>query len=228
MKQVKVTMVATGELIYKGILDESETYCYGYDATIPKMMFNLPTKCFNNTVFKVSETKLDDNVLALLLRYKDLNEELEVLTEDKLNLEVSELSKGSTRYAVILNLIAANMENIDEVEVEFRTFTKGLLSKREEMLTILKDGTNMETSLIKAEGTITIYGSMSDVTNRIKRMYNESCRTEFWKHSVKLDGDYEQVDAEITLYRYLDSEFTMDDAKALNSNYKLLKNILER
>lgn len=228
MKQVKVTMVATGELIYKGILDESETYCYGYDATIPKMMFNLPTKCFNNTVFKVSETKLDDNVLALLLRYKDLNEELEVLTEDKLNLERSELSKGSTNYADILNLIAANKESIDEVEVEFRTFTKELLAKREEMLKVLKEDTDMETSLVKAEGKITIFGSMLAVTQRVQRMYTESCRTGLWNHNVKLEGDYEQVEAEITLYRYLDSEFTMDDAKALNSNYKLLKNILER
>ena len=228
MKQVKVTMVATGELIYKGILDESETNCYGYDATIPKMMFTLPTKCFNSNVFMVSETKLEDNVLKLLVRYKDLKEELEVLTEDKLNLEGSELSKGSTSYAVILNLIAANIDNIDEVEVEFRTFTKGLLAKREEMLTVLKDGTNMETSLVKAEGTINIYGSMLAVTQRVKRMYRESCRTEFWEHSVMLDGDYEQVEAYIKLYRYLDSDFTMDDAKALNSNYKLLKNILER
>ena len=228
MKQVKVTMVATGELIYKGILDESETYCFGYDATIPKMMFNLPTKFFNNTVFKVSETKLEDNVLELLVRYKDLNEELEVLTVDKLNIESSELSNGSKNYAIILNLIAANKESIDEVEVEFRTFTKGLLAKREEMLKVLKEDTDMETSLVRAEGKINIYGSMLAVTKRVKRMHTKSCRTGLWKHSVKLEGDYEQVDAEITLYRYLDSEFTMDDAKALNSNYKVLKNILER
>lgn len=228
MKQVRVIMIATGALIYKGILDESETYCYGYDATIPKTMFNLPTKCFNGDVFRVSETKLDAKVKDLLVRYKDLKEELEVLMVDKLNLEGSELSKGSTSYAVIVNLIAANKESIDEAEVEFRTFTKGLLAKREEILLELKDCLDIETTLTKAEGKITISGKMSAVTNRIKRMHFESCRTGLWKHSVKLDGDYDYVDAEITLYMYIDSEFTFYDAQASNHSFVKLKNILER
>jgi hypothetical protein len=229
MKQVRVIMVATGALIYKGILDDESEYFHGYDATIPKTLFSLQRSYLPENVFRfVEANSLEDNVLNLLESYKDLKEELQVLTEDKLKLEENTLSKGSTSYAVILNLIAENKENIDEIQVEFSKYVKEWWETRKEILDALTEDIDLELTVSKAEGTITIYGSMLAVTQRVKRMYRESCRTEFWEHSVMLDGDYEQVEAYIKLYRYLDSEFTMDDAKALNSNYKLLKNILER